>query len=73
MTLKSAEKTRTGIKTLKVSYNRVFGYYIEVSKSYAGSVPLEYQRSNALQLERYITPQLKEAEESLSAAKPYPA
>lgn len=66
----SAEKTRTGIKTLKVSYNRVFGYYIEVSKSYAGSVPLEYQRKQTLaNSERYITPQLKEAEEKILSAK----
>lgn len=66
----SAEKTRTGIKTLKVSYNRVFGYYIEVSKSYAGSVPLEYQRKQTLaNSERYITPQLKEAEEKILGAK----
>lgn len=66
----AAEKARTGIKTLKVSYNRVFGYYIEVSKSYAGSVPLEYQRKQTLaNSERYITPQLKEAEEKILSAK----
>lgn len=48
----------------------MFGYYIEVSKSYAGSVPLEYQRKQTLaNSERYITPQLKEAEEKILSAK----
>lgn len=66
----AAEKERTGIKTLKVGYNRVFGYYIEVSKSFVGSVPLEYQRKQTLaNAERYITPQLKDTEEKLLGAK----
>lgn len=61
-----AEKERTGIRTLKVGYNRVFGYYIEVSKSFIGSVPIEYQRKQTLaNAERYITPQLKDTEEKL--------
>lgn len=66
----AAEKERTGIKTLKVGYNRVFGYYIEVSKSFIGSVPYEYQRKQTLaNAERYITPQLKDTEEKLLSAK----
>ncbi|MBQ7060876.1 MAG: DNA mismatch repair protein MutS [Clostridia bacterium] len=66
----SAERERTGIRTLKVGYNRVFGYYIEVSKSFIASVPLEYQRKQTLaNAERYITPQLKETEEKLLSAK----
>ncbi|MBR3298203.1 MAG: DNA mismatch repair protein MutS [Clostridia bacterium] len=66
----AAEKERTGIKTLKVGYNRVFGYYIEVSKSFVGGVPLEYQRKQTLaNAERYVTPQLKDTEEKLLGAK----
>lgn len=66
----AAERERTGIRTLKVGYNRVFGYYIEVSKSFIGSVPLEYQRKQTLaNAERYVTPQLKETEEKLLSAK----
>lgn len=64
------EKERTGIKNLKIGYNRVFGYYIEVSKSNIGSVPLEYQRKQTLaNAERYVTPQLKEMEERIVGAK----
>ncbi len=66
----AAERERTGIKTLKVGYNRVFGYYIEVTKSMIGSVPLDYQRRQTLaNAERYITPSLKETEEKLLGAK----
>ena len=66
----SAERERTGIRTLRVGYNRVFGYYIEVSKSFIGSVPIEYQRKQTLaNAERYVTPQLKETEEKLLSAK----
>ncbi len=65
----ASEKERTGIKTLKVGYNRVFGYYIEVSRSFAGNVPLEYQRKQTLaNAERFITPQLKATEEKLLGA-----
>lgn len=64
------ERERTGIRTLKVGYNRVFGYYIEVSKSMIGSVPIEYQRRQTLaNAERYITPELKSTEEKLLGAK----
>lgn len=66
----AAERERTGIRTLKVGYNRVFGYYIEVSKSLTGSVPIEYQRRQTLaNAERYITPELKMTEEKLLSAK----
>lgn len=65
----AAEKERTGIRTLKIGFNRVFGYYIEVSKSFIGSVPLDYQRRQTLaNSERYITPALKETEERLLTA-----
>ncbi|RMG60795.1 MAG: DNA mismatch repair protein MutS [Deltaproteobacteria bacterium] len=61
--LEEKERERTGIPTLKVKYNRVFGYFIEVSKSYAASVPPEYVRKQTLvNAERYITPELKEFE-----------
>lgn len=64
------ERVRTGIRTLKVGYNRVFGYYIEVSKSMTGSVPIEYQRKQTLaNAERYITSELKSTEEKLLGAK----
>lgn len=64
------ERERTGIKNLRVGYNRVFGYYIEVTKSMVGSVPLEYQRKQTIaNAERYVTPELKETEEKLIGAK----
>jgi DNA mismatch repair protein MutS len=61
--LEKIEKQRTGIKTLKVGYNKVFGYYIEVTKSNVDLVPDEYIRKQTLvNAERYITPELKEYE-----------
>lgn len=61
--LEKVEKERTGIKTLKVGYNKVFGYYIEISKSYADQAPEEYIRKQTLvNAERFITPELKEYE-----------
>ena len=61
--IESDERERTGIPKLKVGYNRVFGYYIEVSNSFRGRVPEEYIRKQTLtNCERYITPQLKELE-----------
>jgi DNA mismatch repair protein MutS len=61
--LERRERERTGIKSLKVGYNRVFGYYIEVSKSHAGQVPAEYIRKQTLVGgERYSTPELQEHE-----------
>lgn len=57
------EKMRTGIRALKVGYNRVFGYYIEVGKSGASKVPDNYIRKQTLvNAERYITPELKDFE-----------
>ncbi|MDK2979961.1 MAG: mismatch repair protein MutS [Chloroflexota bacterium] len=61
--LEKVEKERTGIKTLKVGYNKVFGYYIEISNSYADQAPEEYIRKQTLvNAERFITPKLKEYE-----------
>ena len=62
-TLESDERDQTGIKTLKIGFNRVFGYYIEVSRSNLDSVPEHYIRKQTLVGgERYITPQMKELE-----------
>lgn len=61
--LEQTERERTGIRSLKVGYNKVFGYYIEVTNSKAESVPEEYIRKQTLvNAERYITPELKEYE-----------
>ena len=63
LAIEASEKEKTGIRTLKVSYNRVFGYYIEVSKSFVDQVPAYYIRKQTLtNCERYITPELKELE-----------
>jgi DNA mismatch repair protein MutS len=61
--LESVERERTGIKSLKVGYNKVFGYYIEVTRSNTDLVPAEYIRKQTLvNAERYITPEMKEYE-----------
>jgi DNA mismatch repair protein MutS len=61
--LEAKERKRTGIKTLKVGYNKVFGYYLEVTRANSGSVPPEYIRKQTLvNAERFITPELKEYE-----------
>jgi DNA mismatch repair protein MutS len=61
--LEQTERRRTGIKNLKVGFNKVFGYYIEVSKSNLDAAPAEYIRKQTLvNAERYITPELKEYE-----------
>ena len=61
--LEAVERARTGIKSLKVGYNRVFGYYIEVTTANAVLVPADYIRKQTLvNAERYITPDLKEYE-----------
>jgi len=67
--LERAERERTGIGSIKVGYNKVFGYYLEVSKANAGRVPADYIRKQTLvNGERYVTPALKEYEEvALSA------
>ena len=68
--LEAEERERTGIKSLKVGYNRVFGYYIEVSKSYQDQVPDNYIRKQTLVGgERYITPELKEHESTILNAQ----
>ena len=61
--LEAQERERTGVASLKVSYNKVFGYYIEVSNAQADKVPDDYVRKQTLvNAERYITPELKEYE-----------
>ena len=61
--IENAEREKTGIKTLKIGYNRVFGYYIEITNSFKDKVPYEYQRKQTLSnAERYITDELKELE-----------
>jgi DNA mismatch repair protein MutS len=64
--LQAEERARTGIASLKVGYNRVFGYYIEITNSHRDSVPPDYQRRQTLTgAERYVTPALKEFEEKV--------
>lgn len=64
------ERARTGITTLKVKSNKVFGYYIEISKSHLGKVPPEYDRKQTLvNAERFITPELKVYEEKILTAE----
>lgn len=61
--LENVERERTGIKSLKVGYNKVFGYYIEITHSNTSSAPPEYIRKQTLvNAERYITPEMKEYE-----------
>ena len=61
--LEAVERQRTGIKTLKVGYNKVFGYYIEISQGQAGNAPTDYIRKQTLvNAERFITPEMKEYE-----------
>ena len=68
--IEAREKERTGIKTLKVRYNKVFGYYIEVSNSFKDLVPEDYIRKQTLTNgERYITEELKELEAKIIGAK----
>ena len=68
--LEAKEKEATGIKTLKVGFNKVFGYYIEVSKSYVNMVPDRFMRKQTLTTgERYITDELKEIESTILGAQ----
>ena len=63
------ERARTGINSLKVGYNRVFGYFIEITRSHVHLVPADYQRRQTLTgAERYVTPALKEFEEKVLTA-----
>ena len=68
--IEASEREKTGIRTLKVGFNRVFGYYIEVSKSFMDQVPASYVRKQTLaNCERYITQELKELENQVLTAK----
>lgn len=68
--LEASEKEKTGIKTLKVGYNKVFGYYIDVSKGMADKVPDHYIRKQTLvNNERFVTPELKEKEDLVFSAE----
>lgn len=65
----AVEAQRTGIPNLRISYNRVFGYYIEITHAHSSKIPEDYQRKQTLKnAERYITPQLKEYEERVLTA-----
>ena len=67
--MESREKERTGIRTLKIGYNKVFGYYIEVSNSFKDQVPETYIRKQTLvNAERYITQELKDLEQEILTA-----
>lgn len=64
--MEARERDLTGIRTLKIGFNRVFGYYIEVSKSFKDKVPVEYHRRQTLaNAERFITDELKELEDKI--------
>ncbi len=68
--LEKGEREKTGIKSLKVSYNRVFGYTIDVTKANLAQVPEHYQRRQTLaNSERYVTPELKEMEDTILSAQ----
>lgn len=68
--LENQDRERTGIKNLKIKYNKVFGYYFEVTNSYLGMVPPDYTRKQTLaNAERYTTPKLKELEDSILNAE----
>ncbi len=68
--LEARERERTGIATLKVAYNRVHGYYIEVGRSHADGLPADYVRRQTLKaVERYITPELKKFEDQVLSAR----
>ena len=69
-TLQQEERDRTGIAKLKVGYNRVFGYYIEISRGQAHLAPADYERKQTLaNAERFITPALKQREEEILNAR----
>jgi DNA mismatch repair protein MutS len=70
LALEARERERTGIPTLKVEYNRVAGYFIEITNSYAGAVPDDYRRRQTMKnAERYITPELKLFEDKALSAQ----
>ena len=68
--LQARESARTGIPSLKIAYNRVFGYYLEVSNTHRAKVPPEYTRKQTLaNAERFVTPELKEYEDQILHAE----
>ncbi|MCB8816307.1 DNA mismatch repair protein MutS [Desulfosporosinus shakirovi] len=68
--LENAERERTGIRSLKIGYNKIFGYYIEITHANAHLVPSDYQRKQTLSnAERFITPKLKEYELKIIGAE----
>ncbi|MCL2220206.1 MAG: DNA mismatch repair protein MutS [Chitinispirillia bacterium] len=68
--MEATERQRTGISSLKVAYNKVFGYYIEITKANMSSVPKDYIRKQTLSTgERYITPELKDMEDKILGAE----
>ncbi|MEE4109020.1 MAG: DNA mismatch repair protein MutS, partial [Halieaceae bacterium] len=70
LAIEQRERERTGLSTLKVGYNRVHGYYIEISRSQSDSAPADYQRRQTLKnAERFITPELKEFEDKALSSK----
>lgn len=70
LALEARERERTGIASLKIRYNRVFGYYLEVTRANQDRVPADYIRKQTLvNAERYVTPEIKELEEQILAAE----
>jgi len=70
LALEARERERTGIPNLKVEYNRVHGFYIEITNAHAAKVPLDYRRRQTLKnAERYITPELKVFEDKALSAR----
>ena len=68
--METSERQMTGIKNLKIQYNRVFGYYIDVTKSNLAMVPMRYTRRQTLaNSERYVTPELQEIERKITNAQ----
>ena len=68
--LEAKEREATGIRNLRIQYNKVFGYYIEVTKSFLGQVPERYIRKQTLtNAERFMTPELKEVEQKIIGAQ----
>jgi DNA mismatch repair protein MutS len=68
--LETRERTRSGIPTLKVGYNRIHGYYIEITRAQAANAPVDYTRRQTLKgVERYITPELQEFEGKVLSAR----
>lgn len=68
--IQQRERDRTGISSLKVGYNKVFGYYIEVTRTHSARIPADYERRQTLAAaERYVTPELKEYEAKVLGAE----